>query len=131
MWKRGGCLQALCLQGDGSRPAGLKSESSHNWGKSIGNCAALAKNGLTLCSQHTSRQKEQRKSQGTDTYPGSSFTDGDGITQPDNREGGQKKPTETNSSLPATSGSHLHLYVAKITCCFADLGTLHSEVVEV
>lgn len=27
-----------------------------------------------------------------------------------------------------SSGSHLHLYVAKIRCCFADLGMLHSEL---
>lgn len=48
VWKRGGCLQALCLRGDGSRPAGIKSESSHNWGKSVGNCTALAKT-VSLC----------------------------------------------------------------------------------
>jgi len=34
-WKHGGSPQALCLQGDGSRPAGIKSRAPTTGGKAL------------------------------------------------------------------------------------------------
>lgn len=59
-------------------------QSSHNRGKAAVTADNLARTvSLRALGTQPGDKKEQHESQGMDTYPGSSFTDGDGITQPD------------------------------------------------
>lgn len=89
-WKRGGSPRALCLQGDESRPAEISSRAPTTGGKVAGpgsDGSLPTRVWLRALGTRPGAKKRQCKSQGTDTYPGTSFIDGDGITQPYNREG--------------------------------------------
>lgn len=86
VWEQGGFLQAVCLQGNGAEQQEPK-QSCHSRGKEVITAQHLPRTvSLRALGTHPG-EKKKHKSQGTDTYPGSSFTAGDGITQPDNREG--------------------------------------------
>lgn len=67
VWKRGGSLQALCLQGDGSRPAGIKSRAPTTGGKAAVTAQHLPRT-VSLCALGTCPGEKKKKQKPRDRY---------------------------------------------------------------